>query len=362
MATLISVRCGPRKRPRLTSLVAPIKGIASLTVSPRAVVPLIVWITSLILTPALAAAPPGVTSRMLISPLSLRMILIPSPSCACCPRRSFTCRRSRVWAYRASGGRGITPRRSTGHACPNANMASAQLVSTIGTFSHVAGCRSVGKSSRDEGGRGVCLRDLRLLLLPHHDGLPAELADGERDVSPRYAKDGVDEIARLRCAKAFWSAIKSPAYPQLRLGGNPLHAMHRISCRESPLFSHKVREEGGIDRLKVKENGGVHCERGRRRPSSPRRLRRLSQSECRPPRSPWLPVQDSLARAQEPAVRTVCQEGCRHMITKLDALMNGRGVSAWRGGARKGVNVRLSAPWVSGSNSGTNQFPTPNVG
>lgn len=110
-------------------------------------------------------------------------------------------------------GSGLTPRRSTGHACPNANMASAQLVSTIGMFSHVAGCRSVGKSSRDEGGRGVCLRDLRLLLLPHHYGLPAELADGERDVSPRYAKDGVDEIARLRCAKAFWSAIKSPAYP-----------------------------------------------------------------------------------------------------------------------------------------------------
>ena len=103
----------------------------------------------------------------------------------------------------------------------------------------------------------MCLRDLRLLLLPHHDGLPAELADGERDVSPRYAKDGVDEIARLRCAKALWSAIKSPAYPQLRLGGNPLHAMHRISCRESPLFSHKVREEGGIDGWKVKGKWGV---------------------------------------------------------------------------------------------------------
>jgi hypothetical protein len=60
----------------------------------------------------------------------------------------------------------------------------------------------------------VCTRDwgLLLLLLLHHDGLPAELADGERDVSPRYAKDGVDEITGLRCAKAFWSAIKSPAW------------------------------------------------------------------------------------------------------------------------------------------------------
>lgn len=53
------------------------------------------------------------------------------------------------------------------------------------------------------------------LAFPYHDGLPAELADGESDVSPRHAEDGVDEVAGLRQACTLWSATKSP--PESRL-------------------------------------------------------------------------------------------------------------------------------------------------